>query len=253
MWGSQTFFGKSSFLSSRFHLYLSSFSFDALILSFIFSFISSLLLSFIFSLLSSLLFSCLVSSLAFFSCPLVLSRLLLFSIVLSLFLSLFLCLSFSVFFLCLLSLSLSVSLCPRLSLSPCVVVVVVVVVVSCVYVVVVVVCACCVVGHAENLRVYIQNVPVCTGTTPACGNTTYTRREEVGERGQRDTPTPTAHPGHLGLDEQCWFLKLCGGKQCPERCQLLRRNVFPCALWRPPACIDSSIFVPVCGVPKHIL
>ena len=116
MWGSQTFFGKSSFLSSRFHLYLSSFSFDALILSFIFSFISSLLLSFIFSLLSSLLFSCLVSSLAFFSCPLVLSRLLLFSIVLSLFLSLFLCLSFSVFFLCL-SLSLSVPVCPCLRVS----------------------------------------------------------------------------------------------------------------------------------------
>ena len=50
-------------------------------------------------------------------------------------------------------------------------VVVVVVVVSCVYVVVVVVCACGVVWHAENPRVYIQNVSVCSGTTPACGNT----------------------------------------------------------------------------------
>ena len=30
---------------------------------------------------------------------------------------------------------------------------------------------CVVVWHAENLRVYIQNFPVCTGTTPACGNT----------------------------------------------------------------------------------
>ena len=48
---------------------------------------------------------------------------------------------------------------------------VVVIVVSCVYVVVVVVCACGVVWHAENPHVYIQNVPVCTGTTPACGNT----------------------------------------------------------------------------------
>ena len=67
-------------------------------------------------------------------------------------------LSFSVLFL---------SLSP--SLSPCVVVVVVVV--SCMYVVVVVVCACGVVWHAENSRVYIENVPVCTSTTPACGNT----------------------------------------------------------------------------------
>ena len=41
----------------------------------------------------------------------------------------------------------------------------------CVCVVVVMVCACAVVRHAENPRVYIQNVPVCTGTTPASGNT----------------------------------------------------------------------------------
>ena len=26
-------------------------------------------------------------------------------------------------------------------------------------------------GHAEKYRVYIQNVPLCTGTTPACGDT----------------------------------------------------------------------------------
>ena len=38
-------------------------------------------------------------------------------------------------------------------------------------VVVVVVCACGVVWHADNTRVYIQNVPVCTGTTPACVTT----------------------------------------------------------------------------------
>ena len=30
---------------------------------------------------------------------------------------------------------------------------------------------CGVVWHAEKLRVYVQNVTVCTGTTPACGNT----------------------------------------------------------------------------------
>ena len=47
----------------------------------------------------------------------------------------------------------------------------VVVVVSCVCVVVVVVCAYGVVWHVENPRVYIQNVPVCTGTTPACVTT----------------------------------------------------------------------------------
>ena len=62
-------------------------------------------------------------------------------------------LSFSVFFVSLcLSLSLSVSLC----LSPCDVV-----------------CAVWRVwcGTLENPRVSVQNVPVCTGTTPACGNT----------------------------------------------------------------------------------
>ena len=37
---------------------------------------------------------------------------------------------------------------------------------SCVYVVVVVVCACGVVS-----RVHTQNVSMCAGTTPACGNT----------------------------------------------------------------------------------
>ena len=41
----------------------------------------------------------------------------------------------------------------------------------CVCVVVVVVCACGVVWHAENPRVFIQNVLVFTCTTPACGNT----------------------------------------------------------------------------------
>ena len=63
-------------------------------------------------------------------------------------------------------LSFSVPLCPCLSLR-----VLLLVVVSCVHVVVVVVCACGVGWHAENPRAYIQNVPVCTGTTPACGNT----------------------------------------------------------------------------------
>ena len=33
------------------------------------------------------------------------------------------------------------------------------------------VCVRAVWWHAENSRVYIQNVPVCAGTTPACGNT----------------------------------------------------------------------------------
>ena len=33
--------------------------------------------------------------------------------------------------------------------------------------------ACCVVWHAENSRVYMQNVPVCTCTTPACGAGTH--------------------------------------------------------------------------------
>ena len=149
------------------------------------------------SLLSLLFSSFLLSRLSsfIFSCFLVLCRLILFSLVLSL----FLCLSFSVFFLCLfslslcLSLSLSVSLC--LSLSPCDVVCCVVWCVSlwswccwwswCVWCV----CVCvfvCVLRHAEKtkkkpvfgikkrLRVHIQNVPVCTGTTRTCVST-FTR------------------------------------------------------------------------------
>ena len=65
----------------------------------------------------------------------------------------------------LLLLSLSLSLCP---LSPCVVVVVVV---SCVYVFVVVVRACGVVWCGTLKTPVFQYVPVCTGTTPASGNT----------------------------------------------------------------------------------
>ena len=75
---------------------------------------------------------------------------------------LFSSLSSSPHFLFLLSLSLS------LSLSPCVVVVVVV---SCVYVFVVVVCACGVVWCGTLKTPVFQYVPVCTGTTPASGNT----------------------------------------------------------------------------------
>ena len=82
---------------------------------------------------------------------------------------------------CLLSLSLSLSvyvclcLCVSLSLSPCCVVCVVCVVcgvcgvcgVWCVW------CVWCGVGLArrKNLRVQVQNVPVCTSTTRTCGNT----------------------------------------------------------------------------------
>ena len=117
------------------------------IFSFLFPFIFSLLFSsFLFHLLS--LFS--RSSLLFLSC---LSCSV--SLSLSSFSVFFLCLlslsSSSVFFFCFLSLSLSVTLCDVL----------VVVVVSGVYVVVVAVRACVRCGVAR----------VCTGTTPACGNT----------------------------------------------------------------------------------
>ena len=60
------------------------------------------------------------------------------------------------------------SLSLPLSLSPCVVVVVVV---SCVYVFVVVVRACGVVWCGTLKTPVFQYVPVCTGTTPASGNT----------------------------------------------------------------------------------
>ena len=123
---------------------------------------------------------------------------------------LFSSLSSSPHFLFLLSLSLS------LSLSPCVVVVVVV---SCVYVFVVVVCACGVVWCGTLKTPVFQYVPVCTGTTPASGNTCgrgagthgdvsnvhtggvlNVHREEWGGEGgggdQRDTPTPTPTHTH---------------------------------------------------------
>ena len=108
--------------------------------------VSSLIFHLLLSPFSSSLFffSCLVSSslfLSFLFSLLVLSRLL---------------------FLCLLSLSLflSVSLCLCLCLSPCGVVCCGVWCVWCprVYV-------------QKRLRVYVQNVPVCTGTTPACVTT----------------------------------------------------------------------------------
>ena len=143
------------------------------ILSLLFSCLaSSLFLSSLFSslefLLSSLLFSCLVLSCLVLSCPssfifsclLVLSRLLLSSLLSSLCLRVVLC----------------VVLC-----GVCVVVVVVLLVV--------VVCVWCVLRHAEKtwknpcvhsktppcvhskrLRVYFQNVPMCTGTTHGEGS-----------------------------------------------------------------------------------
>ena len=95
--------------------------------------------SLVFSLLSSLFILALVCSLDLFSC-LVFS-----SSVFSL---------FSLFF----SLSLSLSLFLRVML--CVMLCCVVCVCRCVLC-----CVCGVVWHAENLRVYIQNVPVYAGTT----------------------------------------------------------------------------------------
>ena len=191
-----TSFHLSSFSSSLFFFILS------LLLSWSFSLlfhpVSSLVLLILSScLLSSLLsiFSCLVSSLpfhlllssclsshmslhmsCFFSClfssllfhllvsPFSSSRFFSFIVSSSLFLSCLLFsflvlsrLSFSVS-LCL-SLSLSVSLCFCLSLSLCLSVCVV----WCVW--------CPRVYVQKRLRVYVQNVPVCTGTTPACVTT----------------------------------------------------------------------------------
>ena len=164
-----------------FHLSLFIFSF---IFTFIFSLLFHLASSLVFllssSLLSSLLFSCLSYSL--FS-SLLLSRLPFSCLVLS-----------SLFYSCLVSLSLSLSfsvsvcLCLSLSLSVwcCALwccVVCVVVVVLCVRVCVVCLCVClCVLRHAEKrektrlwiqkrLRVCIQNVPVCAGTTRTCVST----------------------------------------------------------------------------------
>ena len=115
----------------------------SLLLHLVSSFISDLLFFFSSLLLSCLVFSFLVFSLLFLSCL----------VSLSLSLSVSLCFS--------LSLSVSVFLCLSLCLSPCGVVCCGVV--WCVW--------CPRVYVQKRLRVYVQNVPVCTGTTPACVTT----------------------------------------------------------------------------------
>ena len=116
--------------------------------------------------LSRIVLSCLVS----------LSLSLSVSLSVSLFLSLFLSLSLaaSVFFLCL-SLFMSVSV--SVSLSPCLCLRVVWCVWCCGGLWCVVVCVVCVCGvvspcvRSKRLRVLVQNVPVCTGTTRTCVTT----------------------------------------------------------------------------------
>ena len=65
-----------------------------------------------------------------------------------------------------------------------------------------VVCVCGVCKVQNALRVYVQNVPVCTGTTPACGNTCARGASTHGDvlnvhtarsKGQRDTHTHQHH------------------------------------------------------------
>ena len=147
-------------------------TFSSLVFNLLFHLHVSLLLSFIFSflpfhrlvsslLLSRLLFSCLVFSFLFFSC-LVSSSLFLSSLFFScLVLSLFLCLPLSLSVSLCLSLFLSVSVSVSLCLSPCGVVCCGVV--WCVW--------CPRVYVQKRLRVYVQNVPVCTGTTRTCVTT----------------------------------------------------------------------------------
>ena len=159
--GPQTFFG---FFSTRFisiSLFMFSFIFS-LLFHLVSSSIFDLFSHFLFHLFSTALLSSLSSSLAFSSC-LVFSRL----VLSPLSLSLFLCLLSLSLFLCLLSLSLSLSVpvCLSLSLS-----------------VPVSMCCCggccvvCVTLWSWCVRVVcgtlktpceLQNVPVCTGTTPA--------------------------------------------------------------------------------------
>ena len=231
MWEFSYIFQKKKLFFISFHLYLSSFSLDALTFSFIFSFIFSLLFSSL--LFSSLLFSSLLFSSLLLSLPLPSLA----------FLS---CLSFSVS----LPLSLSVPVCPclrvllwwwllclvRMSLWSW--------------------CACGVVWFAENLRVYIQNVPVCTGTTPACSNTcgrgARTHRDvlivhtggvfnghtgrgvgegrgegEGEERGQRDTPTPTPTPTPTHFTTHNTEYARCHRQFCLPKFAHVRLSVVP--------------------------
>ena len=149
-------------------------------LSFLLSIFSSLVFNLLFhlhvSLLSSFIFSCLFSSLLFhlLVSPFSSSRLFSFLVLSSLsflVLSLLLCLS----------LSLSVSLCLSLFLSVSVSVSLCLRVVLCVVVLCGVVCVVWCVARLgtqkkpscvrSKLRVYVQNVSVCAGTTPACVTT----------------------------------------------------------------------------------
>ena len=192
--GPETFFGfvHALFISPLFHLssfsshLFSSLLFHPLSLHLVSSFISDLLLLLLWSLLSSSVLSLLLHVVSSFISSHVL--LLLLSFLVSPLTCLFTCLaSFlvlcSLFFSCLvsslflcLSLSLSVSLCLSLflSVSLCFCLSLSVSLCLCCVVCVVSPCVCsktppCV--RSKRLRVKIQNVPVCTGTTPACVTT----------------------------------------------------------------------------------